>query len=77
MTDSEWEELYKKTEKRVIKALKIIAGITAVMIVIIAVFWMSFVYVTKYKISTVSTSASPDGMRQLTLQAVGEKSQIS
>ena len=72
MTDSEWEELYKKTEKRVIKALKIIAGITAVMIVITAVFWMSFVYVTKYKISTVSTSASPDGMRQLTLQAVGE-----
>lgn len=72
MTDSEWEELYKKTEKRVIKALKIIAGITSAMIVIIAVFWMSFVYVTKYKISTVSTSVSPDGMHALTLQAVGE-----
>lgn len=72
MTDSEWEELYHKTEKRVIKTLKIVAGIAAMVIIIIAVLWLSFVYVTEYKITTVSTSASPDGMRELTLQAVGE-----
>lgn len=57
---------------KMIKILKITAGITVAVLAMIAVFRMSFVYVTEYKITTVSTAVSPDGTHELVLQAVGE-----
>ncbi|MBD5523441.1 MAG: hypothetical protein HDR04_03295 [Lachnospiraceae bacterium] len=72
MTDQEWEELYRKTESRMKKAFKIILEIIVTIIIIIAPFWMSFVYRTEYKIKTITTSISPDGTHELILQAVGE-----
>ena len=72
MTDQEWEELYRKTEIRIKKAFKIILSIITTIIIIIALFWMGFVYRTEYKVTTVTTSISPDGRHELILQAVGE-----
>ena len=72
MTDQEWEELYRKTERRIKRAFKIILGIIVTVIIIIALFWMGFVYRTEYKITTITTSVSPDGTHELILQAVGE-----
>lgn len=72
MTDQEWEELYRKTERRIKKAFKIILGIIVTVIIIIALFWMGFVYRTEYKTTTITTSISPDGTHELVLQAVGE-----
>ncbi len=72
MTDQEWEELYRKTERRIKKAFKIILGIIVTVIIIITLFWMGFVYRTEYKITTITTSVSPNGTHELILQAVGE-----
>ena len=72
MTDQEWEELYKKTERRMKKAFIIILGIIAVIIIMAVLFWVSFVYRTEYKVTTVASSISPDGTHELILQAVGE-----
>lgn len=72
MTDQEWEDLYKKTEKRLKKAFIIILGIIAAIIIMAVLFWVSFVYRTEYKITTITTSISPDGTHELILQAVGE-----
>ena len=72
MSDQEWEELYRKTERRMKKAFKIVLGTIVTVIIIIALLWMSFVYRTEYKIATITTSISPDGTHELILQAVGE-----
>ena len=54
------------------KIMKFILGFVAAIIIIIVVFWGSFVYVSDYKITKVDTSVSPDGTYELVLQAVGE-----
>ena len=54
------------------KIIKVILGIVAVILIIIVVFWVSIVYVSDYKITTVDTSVSPDETYELVLQAVGE-----
>lgn len=54
------------------KIMKIILGIMAVFLIIIGVFWISIVYVSDYKLTTVDTSVSPDETYELVLQAVGE-----
>lgn len=54
------------------KTLKFILGFVAVIFIIIAVFWGSFVYVSDYKITKADTSVSPDGIYELVMQAVGE-----
>ena len=54
------------------KTLKFILGFVAVIFIIIAVFWGSFVYVSDYKITKADTSVSPDGTYELVMQAVGE-----
>ncbi|MDE6846934.1 MAG: hypothetical protein K2J99_14390 [Lachnospiraceae bacterium] len=72
MADQEWEELYRKTERRMKKAFRIILSIIATIIIIAVMFWVSFVYRTEYKITTITTLTSPDGAHELILQAVGE-----
>lgn len=54
------------------KIVKVILGVVAVILIIIVVFWVSIVYVSDYKITTVDTSVSPDETYELVLQAVGE-----
>lgn len=54
------------------KIMKFVLGLVAVIFIIIAVFWGSFVYVSDYKITKADTSVSPDGTYELVLQAVGE-----
>ena len=54
------------------KVMKFVLGFVAVIFIIIAVFWGSFVYVSDYKITKADTSVSPDGTYELVLQAVGE-----
>ena len=54
------------------KIIKVILGVMAVILIIIVVFWVSIVYVSDYKITTVDTSVSPDETYELVLQAVGE-----
>ncbi|MEY8392698.1 hypothetical protein AALA98_15315 [Lachnospiraceae bacterium 45-W7] len=54
------------------KIMKVILGVVAVVLIIIVVFWVSIVYVSDYKITTVDTSVSPDETYELVLQAVGE-----
>lgn len=54
------------------KIIKIILGVVAVILIIIVVFWVSIMYVSDYKITTVDTSVSPDETYELVLQAVGE-----
>lgn len=54
------------------KIMKVILGVVAVFLIIIGVFWVSIVYVSDYKITTVETSVSPDETYELVLQAVGE-----
>lgn len=41
-------------------------------IVVFAVFWLCYLYVTDYKKTICDTSVSPDGKYQLILEAVGE-----
>lgn len=54
------------------KSVKTALNAIAAVIIIVAVFWGSTVYVSDYKITTVDTSISPDGTYELVLQAVGE-----
>ena len=54
------------------KIMKVILGVIAVVFIIIVVFWVSIVYVSDYKITTVDISVSPDETYELVLQAVGE-----
>ncbi len=54
------------------KIMKVILGVVAVVLIIIVVFWVSIVYVSDYKITTVDISVSPDETYELVLQAVGE-----
>ncbi len=54
------------------KIMKFVLGFVAATFIIIAMLWGSFVYVSDYKITKVDTSASPDGIYELVLQAVGE-----
>ena len=54
------------------KIMKVILGVMAVVFIIIVVFWVSIMYVSDYKITTVDTSVSPDETYELVLQAVGE-----
>lgn len=54
------------------KIMKFVSAFVAVILIIIAVFWGSFVYVSDYKIAKADTSVSPDGTYELVLQAVGE-----
>ena len=52
--------------------MKFVLGFVVVILIIMAVFWGSFVYVSNYKITKADTSVSPDGTYELVLQAVGE-----
>lgn len=54
------------------KVIKSILYIVGALIVLVAVFWCSIVYVTEYKITTCDTAVSPDEQYKLILQAVGE-----
>lgn len=54
------------------KLFKIAAGVITVGFIIVAVFRGSIVYVSDYRIITIDTSVSPDGIYELVLQAVGE-----
>ena len=54
------------------KLIKIVAGVIAVVFIIVVVFWGSIVYFSDYRITTIDTSVSPDGTCELVLQAVGE-----
>ncbi len=54
------------------KLIKIAAGVIAVVFIIAIVFRGSIVYVSDYRITTIDTSVSPDGIYELVLQAVGE-----
>lgn len=54
------------------KIMKVILGVVVVALIIIVVFWVSIVYVSDYKITTVDISVSPDETYELVLQAVGE-----
>ena len=54
------------------KIMKFVLGFVAVVFLIVAVLWGSFVYMSDYKITEVDTSVSPDGIYELVLQAVGE-----
>ncbi len=72
MTEQEWEETYRKTERRLKKAAKTIACVIGTVFVMAGILWGGYVYCTKYKIAEVTKSTSPDGEYELTLQAVGE-----
>ena len=50
--------------------IKFVLGFVAAIVIIIAVFWGNFVYVSNYKITEADTSVSPDGTYELVLQAV-------
>ena len=54
------------------KTILIILGILAALVLMIAIFWISFVYTEEYKVTERDTSVSPDGKYTLILQAVGE-----
>ena len=47
-------------------------GILIMFTMLIVVIWLCFVYTTDYKKTTCDTAVSPDGVYQLTLQAIGE-----
>lgn len=72
MKDKEWEEIYKKKEKKLKKGFKVILGVAAAILVTFVLLWGGFVYKTRYKITTVTKDDSPDGNYELVLQAVGE-----
>lgn len=54
------------------KLLLWLGGILACICVILAVLIGSFIYKTRYKITEIDTSTSPDGRYELHFQAVGE-----
>ncbi|WP_455715715.1 hypothetical protein [Anaerosporobacter sp.] len=54
------------------KVIKILLCILGTFIILIALLWFSFLYVTDYKKTTCDTAISPDGKYELTLQAIGE-----
>ena len=61
MTEQEWEETYRKTERRLKKAAKTIACVIGTVFVMAGIRWGGYVYRTKYKITEVTKSFSPDG----------------
>lgn len=60
--------LHSKTEKKIKRTAKIIAAVAVIIFIIIAVFWVSTVYVRDYKLTEAATSVSPDGKYELILQ---------
>lgn len=72
MTEQEWEETYRKTERKLKKAVEIISCVIAMALMIVAVLWGRFTYNMEYKITNVSVMTSPDGKQEMTLQTVGE-----
>lgn len=55
-----------------IRIVKGIACAIGAMVLMMAVLWGGFVYVTKYKVTTVANSVAPEGTYELLLQAIGE-----
>ena len=49
-----------------------IFGLLAALVLMIVIFWISFVYTSEYKVTERDTAVSPDGKYELLLQAVGE-----
>lgn len=54
------------------KVLKLILGCVGIFFLLCLVFWLCFLYVTNYKVTTRDTVVSQDGVYQLSLQSVGE-----
>ena len=54
------------------KVLKSILWCAGSFFLLCLVFWICFLYVRDYKVATCDTAVSPDGVYQLTLQAIGE-----
>ena len=54
------------------KIIVTIFGILAAVLLMILIFWISFVYTSEYKVTERDTAVSPDGKYELLLQAVGE-----
>lgn len=54
------------------RIMKIVLYSISMIIVLIAIFWICFWYVTNYKVVTCDTSVSPNEKYKLMLQSVGE-----
>lgn len=54
------------------RIMKIVLYSISMIIVLIAIFWICFWYVTNYKVATCDTSVSPNEKYKLMLQSVGE-----
>lgn len=59
--------LHSKTEKKIKRTAKTIAAVAVIIFIIIAVFWVSTVYVRDYKLTEAAASVSPDGKYELIL----------
>lgn len=68
--------LHSKTEKKMKRTAKAIAAIAVIIFTIIAVFWVSTVYVRDYKLTEAAISVSPDGKYELILQDEQQDEQI-
>ncbi len=52
--------------------VKAVLGILLMFVVLIVVLWLCLTYTANYKKTTCDTAVSPDGVYQLTLQAIGD-----
>lgn len=55
-----------------VKFVKVMLWLLIMFVILIIVLLLGFVYTTDYKKTTCDTAVSPDGVYQLTLQAIGE-----
>ena len=55
-----------------VKLAKTMLWLLIMFVILIVVLWLCFVYTTDYKKTICDTAVSPDGVYELTLQAIGE-----